>query len=447
MLREAVTLLALILSIALLVSGNAFLMTLLGVRLSLEAFSPAVIGWILVAYSAGFVIGTLYAARAVDRVGHIRAFAVFAAALACTVLIYPISVATPLWAGLRAIGGFSMAGLMIVMESWFSSRATNENRARLFAVYQVVFFLSTAGGQLLIVVGDPAGFLPFALATILITLAVIPLSLTRMPAPPLESGARMSLRELSRVSPVGMAGGLIAGLLISAFYTMGPVYADRIGLPVERLAVFMASAIVAAMILALPVGRLCDRFNRRRVMLGTATIAAASSLAAAAAGALFLPLLIVAAGLFMGLSAALYPISVAITNDRMESDRIVAASTTLLLSYGIGTCIGPIATSAAMEILGPAGLFVGNALFLLGLAGFVHWQGGRLPDIPVAQQEHFRSTMPEAAVGLAELDPRNTRFTPVWERVRRFGKELQRRTTVGSSDSAAAETPSPDTHP
>ena len=83
MARLAVSLAALIASVALLVSGNAFLMTLVGLRLSVDGFTSGLIGWILVCYSFGFVGGTLSAHRVVERVGHVRAFAVFAAALAC----------------------------------------------------------------------------------------------------------------------------------------------------------------------------------------------------------------------------------------------------------------------------------------------------------------------------------------------------------------------------
>ncbi|WP_341352864.1 MFS transporter [Marinobacter halodurans] len=184
MTRTAKTLPSLIFSIILLIGGNAFLMTLLGLRLSIEGISPGVIGWILVFYSFGFVAGTLFAGRIIERVGHIRAFAVFAAILAASILIYPMAVQAGLWGGLRAVGGFVMAGLMIVMESWFSSKADNRNRASLFAIYQIVFFLSTAGGQVLIRVGDPAGYIPFSLAAILVALAVVPLSLTRRGNPP-----------------------------------------------------------------------------------------------------------------------------------------------------------------------------------------------------------------------------------------------------------------------
>lgn len=51
MTRTVASLSALLMSIVLLVSGNAFLMTLLGIRLSIESVSPDVIGWVLVCLS------------------------------------------------------------------------------------------------------------------------------------------------------------------------------------------------------------------------------------------------------------------------------------------------------------------------------------------------------------------------------------------------------------
>ncbi|WP_347330174.1 MFS transporter [Marinimicrobium locisalis] len=411
--RTALSLSSLIVSIILLVSGNAFLTTLLGLRLSIEAFTPAVIGWILVFYSFGFVAGSLHAVKAIERVGHIRAFAVFAALLAVVILLHALAVSTVLWALLRALAGFAVAGLMIVVESWFSSRATNENRASLFAVYQVVFFLSTAGGQVLIRVADPATFVPFTLAAILVIAALIPLSLTRRRSPTIEASERMSLKRLFGLSPVGLAGALVAGTVISGFYNLGPVLADRLGLTVGQVSNFMASAIVAAMVLAWPMGRLCDRFDRYSVMRNAALVAGVASLGAAFLGPFSPLVLILFTGLYMGIGAALYPIAVAITNDLMDSRQITAASTTLLLSYGIGSCIGPVATALIMELLGPRGLFLTGTLVLGALVAYLIW-GGRPEHVPASaqEQEAFVSTIPEATLGLAELDPRNPEFEP-----------------------------------
>jgi MFS family permease len=410
MTRMVTSLSALILSIVLLVSGNAFLMTLLGVRLSIESVSPDIIGQILVCYSIGFVLGTLSVHRVISRVGHIRTFAAFAAMAAVCSLLYPMAVSEPFWAILRALSGFSAASVLVVIESWFSSRATNTNRGTLFAIYQIVFYSSVAGGQLLINVGEPSSFIPFSLAAVLLTVALIPLALTRMEAPEVGVIERLSFFTLARESFTGVSGALICGVLIGSFYAMGPVYATLIGLEISRVSTFMASAILAAMILAWPLGRLCDRFDRRRVMYWVALTAAAAAGGVVYFGAERLWLLTLLVGLFTGLSATLYPIAVAITNDRMASNRIVAASATLLLSYGIGSVIGPIVMAQLVAVIGPQGLFMGNAGFLLLLAAATRYRIASTRDIPVADQQDFVPAMPESSTVLVEIDPRNEEF-------------------------------------
>ena len=410
MTRTVTSLSALILSIVLLVSGNAFLMTLLGVRLSIEAVSPDVIGWILVCYSIGFVLGTLYVHRIIGRVGHIRTFAAFAAMAATCSLLYPMAVSEPFWAVLRALSGFSAASVLVVIESWFSSRATNTNRGTLFAIYQIVFYSSVAGGQLLMNVGEPSSFVPFSLAAVLLTVALIPLALTRMEAPQVGVIERLSFFTLARQSFTGVSGALICGVMIGSFYALGPVYATMVGLEVSRVSTFMASAIVAAMIVAWPLGWLCDRLDRRRVMFWVAMTAAVASALVVFFGADRLWLLTLLVAIFTGLSATLYPIAVAITNDRMESNRIVAASATLLLSYGIGSVIGPIVMSRMVAAIGPEGLFMGNAGFLILLAAATRYRIASTRDVAVADQEHFVPVMPDSSTALVEIDPRNEEF-------------------------------------
>lgn len=410
MTRMVTSLSALILSIVLLVSGNAFLMTLLGVRLSIEAVSPDVIGWILVCYSIGFVLGTLYVHRIIGRVGHIRTFAAFAAMAAVCSLLYPMAVSEPFWALLRALSGFSAASVLVVIESWFSSRATNANRGTLFAIYQIVFYSSVAGGQLLMNVGEPSSFIPFSLAAVLLTVALIPLALTRMEAPEVGAIERLSFFTLARQSFTGVSGAVICGVMIGSFYALGPVYATMVGLDVSRVSTFMASAIIAAMIVAWPLGWLCDRLDRRWVMFWVALAAAVASALVVFFGAERLWLLTLLVAIFTGLSATLYPIAVAITNDRMESNRIVAASATLLLSYGVGSVIGPIVMSRMVAALGPEGLFIGNAGFLILLAAATRYRIASTRDVPVRDQEHFVPAMPESSTVLAEIDPRNEEF-------------------------------------
>ncbi|MEP5981073.1 MAG: MFS transporter, partial [Marinobacter alexandrii] len=126
-------------------------------------------------------------------------------------------------------------------------------------------------------------------------------------------------------------------------------------------------------------------------------------------------------GLFTGLSATLYPVAVAITNDRMESSRIVAASATLLLSYGVGSVIGPVVMAELINVLGPSGLFFGNAGFLLVLAVITSYRISHTDDVAVQDQEHYVPAMPETSSVLTEIDPRNEEFheSPEMEDIQR----------------------------
>ncbi len=404
--RLVSSLFALFFSVALLVLGNGFLMTLLGVRLSLAEVDPRLIGGIMVGYSVGFVLGTLYASNIVQRVGHIRSFAVFCAILGVAALSYPMSDSIVFWLLLRAIGGFAMAGLLIVTESWFSAIATNANRSSIFSMYQICFYLATSLGQLLMLLGNPENFFLLNLAAAILIAALIPLGLTRMQTPPLENVGRLSLKQVFSVSPLGLIATFMSGVLISAFYGVGPLFANLVGLTVDQIAWFMALAVFAAMLFAWPIGWLCDRIDRAKMMLYLTAIASVLSLILcfdlSAAGVWLVMLL---NGLFMALVAAIYPVGVALMNDRVPHEQLISASATLLLSFGVGSCIGPAISSALIELVGAGGMYMGNTLLLVILCFYTKHRLGMGMTVAVADQEPYVGTIPEALPVINELNP------------------------------------------
>ena len=82
----------------------------------------------------------------------------------------------------------------------------------------------------------------------------------------------------------------------------------------------------------------------------------------------------------------------------------------MLLSYGVGSVIGPIAMAELINLMGPKGLFVGNAGFLFVLAVITSLRITYTDDVAVADQEHYVPAMPETSSVLTEMDPRNTQF-------------------------------------
>src|SRR5690554_17411 len=399
--------------IVLLVAGNTLLMTLLGVRMTLAEIDTKLIGWVLGCYSLGFVLGSIYCPRIVTRVGHIRSFAVFCVLMSMVAIAHPLHVNLVSWALLRFTARVSMAGLMLVVESWLSTRATNENRGTLFASYQVVFYLASAGGQLLLSFAKPSGTLAFSVASLLLSFALVPLALTRMEAPSIEQGERLSVRELMKVSSLGLVAVTLCGVVISAFNNIGPVYGSLINLDFNQIALFMATTVIAAMLFAWPLGRLSDLFDRRVVLLILSLLAGLSSLITAWWGQSQIVVLFISAEISIGIAAALYPVAVALVNDRLHSNQIVAASSTLLLFYGVGNCIGPILGSTLIASFGPSGLFISIGSCLLLLSAYTYWYIQNSRRIPVEAQETFVTATPTSTQVLVELDPRNEEFVEV----------------------------------
>lgn len=360
----------LLVTLPLVTTGNVYLGAVAAVRLHLMAIDPTQVGLVLALHSLGFVTGTLFAARSVRRIGHIRAFASFAAINCVVALAYPLWETPAFWALLRFVGGITVAGQLTVVESWIAARSTNTTRGQLFGAYNMVYYLAATGGQLLLGVGDVTSFMPFSIAAMLIVLSLVPLASGTATAPAPTEPQRMSLWRLLRLAPLGVVGACAGGVVVSAFFNLGPVFGWQIGLGADGLATFMASGIVGGMLLQWPVGWLSDRYPRDRVLAGSLVLAASAAGAAvglAEAGGWVANLL---AGVFLGAASTVYPLSVSDVNSRLEAEQLLPAASTLLLSYGIGTCLGPIGGALGMHWVGTVGLFVFSLGVLLAMLAF-----------------------------------------------------------------------------
>ena len=413
--RTVVSIIALFASLVLLVLGNGMLGTVAALRLELEGFETGVAGMILALFSVGFVLGSIYGVQVVQRVGHIRAFAAFGAVAAAVTLIHPLHISIAGWMLLRLVLGFCIAGLMLVTESWTNARATEENRGMLLATYMVLFFLAASSGQFIIALGDPGLHHLFMIAAILISLSLVPLSLTKSPSPEMEESERTGISTLWRASEVSVAGAFLSGTALSAFSAVGPIYALQIGLEVDQVAVFMGIAILTAMAFQWPIGYLSDYLPRRLVLTGVAAGAVLAGAVAGQFGEHSTLVLYAGVAIFYGFTACIYPISLALAYDTLDQRSILPASATFLLISGVGTIAGPILGGAAVSFIGPGGLFlfIAGALVLLLLVAAHALAFQKAP--PVEEQAHCAGIAPVTTPVLMELDPRNEDFEPLSE--------------------------------
>lgn len=368
---------ALIASVTILLAGNSLQFVILGLRAEAEGLPVSVVGAMTTGYYVGYGLGTLKAPRLVDVIGHIRAFAGLCSIISAVVLAHGLWVEPVFWVALRFLTGLCFAGLATVIESWINAKATRSSRGRLLSMATIAATMGYSVGPLFAGVGAVQGLVLFVVASILMSLALVPITITRINAPAVSGGAerieRYTVRRVMRETPLGLVGCIATGFVQGAVLGLGAVFAGRMGLSDAAASFFMAGTLAAGALTQYPLGFLSDIFDRRHVMAGAALATGGLCLSTAVALLAFgasLPLIVIA-GVAAGSAAMpIYPLVIAHVNDRLPEHSIVPAAATLILLFSIGSAAsGPLA-SEAMERAGPAGLFVALSAVLLGFGVF-----------------------------------------------------------------------------
>lgn len=384
--------------------GNGLLGTLVAVRLDKAGYDTVVAGAVMAAYFIGLIAGCLRAGVIVSAVGHIRAFAVFAGSSAALAAMFTLVHDPIAWGLLRLLGGFAIAGLFMVIESWLNDATENEWRGRILSTYMVVVYISLGIGQLLLATYPVEGTQLFTVVSMLFALSLIPVSMTRQVAPVIPDTEIMGLRGLFAVSPLSAVGSAAAGLLLGAFYGLTPIFAQRIGLDVADVALLMAVAILGGLAVQFPVGILGDRFDRRLVLTASMWVVCASAAAVAFASLSGNVWLIGACAVGASAAFAIYPLAVGHANDRVHGGSRIAIAGGLLLTYSSGAVLGPLLAAGVMNLTGPYGLFIYLAAVAALTGGFALYRMRVTPAVPADEQgaaQYMPRTSPVAPV----LDP------------------------------------------
>lgn len=355
--------------VGLLVVGTGLLFSAIGAQAGLADFPVLVTGLINSAYFAGFVFGTYACPEIIRRVGHIRAFAAMASIASTLPILHALWLNPWFWGSLRFVTGMCLVGLYIVVESWLNVVAHSAQRGKVFAAYMAVSGIAMALGQWLILVGDRFGFVPFAMVSILFSFALLPITLTPVDEPEPTAAPKLSLLALFATSPIGVIGSVASGLLSGAFYSLGHVFGQRVGLSDAGMATFMAATILGGAAFQWPVGHLSDRHDRRWVLFGVCLTGAAVALTG-----FFLALgseasLIGLGVIYGGLTFTIYGLSVAHVNDLIDRERVLEVTGGLLLLHGVGATLGPTLAGGLMDWAGPGSLllYFTGVLVLLAL--------------------------------------------------------------------------------
>jgi len=157
----------------------------------------------------------------------------------------------------------------------------------------------------------------------------------------------------------------------------------------------MFAAVLGGLVFQVPVGRVSDRFDRRRVLavlgLGFACTAVLLVLQAPT-----LVVVLATAALLGGFLSTLYPVCVAHAHDCMPADLVVAVSARLIMVSGLGSVLGPLVGTRVMASFGINGVFYFMAAVALVLA-LVAWFDSLRRASPLHQERSFDILPPQAS--------------------------------------------------
>lgn len=313
------------------------------------------VGMVGSSYFTGNLLGTLITGWLIKRHGFNRSY--YLASLIFAAGCVGLGLMTGFWSWMmwRFIAGIGCAMIWVVVESALMCSGTSRNRGRLLAAYMMVYYVGTVLGQLLIskMPTDLASVLPWV--TALILTAILPLLFTRIVNDRSENQEAASVWPMLRLrhARLGVNGCIISGIVLGSLYGLMPLYLNHQGVSDAGIGFWMAVMVSAGIVGQWPVGRLADRFGRLLVLRVQVFVVILGCMAMLTHAAMGPTLFVLGAAGF-----TLYPVAMAWACEKVEHHQLVAMNQALLLSYTVGSLLGPTFTSMLMQSYSDSLLFV-----------------------------------------------------------------------------------------
>ena len=375
--------------------GNGMQGSLLGIRGTGAGFSTYQISYVMSAYFLGFLVGSRLAPIMIRQVGHVRVFAALASIISAVLVLYPVIQDWMAWSVMRALIGFSFAGVYITAESWLNNTATNETRGQAMSLYMIVQMIGIIASQALLNLPDPSGFVLFILPSVLVSLSFLPILLAATPAPIFDTIKPLPFRRLFRISPLGCMGMLLTGSIFSAMFGMAAVWGAQKGYSIQQITLFVASLYFGGLVFQYPIGWASDRIDRRKLILG---VSAFGGIAMVLTFLFDMPFAayLVSGVILGGMINPLYSLLIAYTNDFLGKEEMPSASAGMIFLNGLGAIGGPVAAGWLMNQVGPEGLFLFLGALFLALAAYAAWRMTRRAT--PARGTGYAAVVPTASV-------------------------------------------------
>lgn len=349
--------------------NSGFIYPALSLLLDHLGYSAADIGGLGSTGAVGFIVGSLLAPLAAQRLGVVRT--AVGSVLATAVLIAGFAVVPPLlaWHPMRFLHGLATTLVFTSLEATLVNIAPQRLRGRIVGVYTTLNSAFFATGPWLVAVLDVQTALPFMLVAGLIALLSLPLTALGSAAPSLEHVPWRQLLATVASLPLLLIVILLWGWIDGAILNLWVVFAAGKGADPGLSARLLALLAVGNIVLQIPVGWIADRLPRRLVLSGVTALGVVLSglLAVLDIGGLPMQVLLL---LYGPVGFSTYAIALMALGDLLAGAELIAANAALGLCWGAGALAGSYATGVLIDAMGANGfpLALGGAFLLQWVA-------------------------------------------------------------------------------
>ncbi|EPN1676568.1 MFS transporter [Cronobacter turicensis] len=333
----------------------AVLNTLVPLWLAHDNLPTWQVGMVGSSYFTGNLLGTLITGTLIKRYGFNRSYYIASLIFAAGCAGLGVTLGFWSWLAWRFIAGVGCAMIWVVVESALMCSGTARNRGRLLAAYMMVYYLGTVAGQLMVskLPTDLMSVLPWV--TGMVMAAILPLLFTRIVNSSSEHQEKTHVWPMFKLrqARLGVNGCIISGIVLGSLYGLMPLYLNHQGVSDSGIGFWMAVMVSAGIIGQWPIGKLADRFGRLLVLRVQVFVVIVGCMAMLAQAAMAPALFVLGAAGF-----TLYPVAMAWACEKVEHHQLVAMNQALLLSYTIGSLLGPTFTAMLMQSYSDSLLFV-----------------------------------------------------------------------------------------
>ena len=353
------------LSVILLMLGSTYFTTFISVKLSHQNISEIFIGVVHMAYSIGFVVGTIKTDFFIQRFRYTKSYMVLTLLFAFSTINCLFFSSIYSWMLFRFVCGFCLAALYVILESFYLLISPNEKRGQVLAIYMIALYLSQSASQIFHDILPIDSSYTFIILSGFLILSCLPMFFVDDSNLPKEQIRLFQAFKNLEISKLGLHASFASGVVLTGLYSFLPILAQKLEL---KVSISMILLILGGLIFQWPIGYLSDKMDRKKLLFGLCW-----ALIAPCMLPIFYPLSTFASYLLItligGLSFALYPLAMTLVCENKPKEELTALTGILVLVFSFGMIFGPMLPPIMNHLKDPYGVYLQLIIFSFFLIG------------------------------------------------------------------------------